>query len=169
MTVADHFDHAHLGGGKVLGRVARKLRLGLVASARGMFMPLPDGVEARLLIVGQRKIEATERRVDNLRGKEHRADPLSGRFEPRHRRGRTAGRTRRPQRASWNGSGMPRDSARTFGDLIGRLDHLEIVCPKCKRIGRYLVHQLAMEHGPDFKLSDWIALMTCAITTIISP
>jgi len=23
--------------------------------------------------------------------------------------------------------GMPRDGARTFGDLIGRLDHLEIV------------------------------------------
>jgi hypothetical protein len=55
---------------------------------------------------------------------------------------------------------MPRDGARTFGDLIGRLDHLEIVCPKCERLGRYSVHRLAMEHGPDFKLPDWIALMT---------
>ena len=55
---------------------------------------------------------------------------------------------------------MPRDGARTFGDLIGQLDHLEIICPKCDRLGRYLVHRLAMEHGPDFKLPDWIALMT---------
>jgi hypothetical protein len=30
---------------------------------------------------------------------------------------------------------MPRDGARTFADLIGRLDHLEIVCPKCERFG----------------------------------
>jgi hypothetical protein len=55
---------------------------------------------------------------------------------------------------------MPRDGARTFGDLIGRLDHLQIVCPKCDRLGRYLVHRHAMEHGPDVKVPDWIALMT---------
>src|SRR5271169_2913231 len=47
---------------------------------------------------------------------------------------------------------MPRDGAITFCDLIGRLDHLEIVCPKCDRFGRYLVHRLAMEYGPHFKL-----------------
>jgi ATP dependent DNA ligase domain len=29
------------------------------------------------------------------------------------------------------------DGAMTFGDLIGRLDHLEIACPKCDRLGRY--------------------------------
>jgi len=56
--------------------------------------------------------------------------------------------------------GIARGGARTFGDLIGQLDHLEIVCPKCDRLGRYLVHRLAMQHGPDFKLPDWIALMT---------
>jgi len=48
---------------------------------------------------------------------------------------------------------VPRDGACTFGDLIG-------LCPKCDRFGRYLVHRLAMEYGPHFKLPDWIALMT---------
>jgi len=55
---------------------------------------------------------------------------------------------------------MPRDGAITFGDLVGRLDHLEIVCPKCKRFGRYLVQRLATEHGVDFKMPEWIGLMT---------
>jgi hypothetical protein len=62
---------------------------------------------------------------------------------------------------------MPRADARTFGDLIGKLDHLEIVCPKCDRFGRYLVHRLAMEYGPHFKLPDWIALMTRNFETAV--
>jgi hypothetical protein len=34
---------------------------------------------------------------------------------------------------------MPRDGARTFGDLIGKLDVLRIECAKCSRAGRYHV------------------------------
>jgi hypothetical protein len=45
----------------------------------------------------------------------------------------------------------------TFGDLLGRLDRLEIACPKCGRAGRYSVRRLALERGRDFKLPDWIA------------
>jgi len=44
---------------------------------------------------------------------------------------------------------MPRDGAFTFGDLIGRLDHLEIECTKCSRLGRYAVHRLVDELGGD--------------------
>jgi hypothetical protein len=48
----------------------------------------------------------------------------------------------------------------TFGDLIGQLTHLEITCPKCDRLGRYSVRRLALQHGRDGKLTDWINLMT---------
>ena len=54
---------------------------------------------------------------------------------------------------------MPGD-ALTFGDLIDKLDHLEIVCPKCGRQGRYLVHKLATERGHHVKIPDWIGEMT---------
>jgi hypothetical protein len=40
-----------------------------------------------------------------------------------------------PGKQTVNIDSMPRD-ALTFGDLIGKLDHLEIVCPKCGRQGR---------------------------------
>jgi hypothetical protein len=49
---------------------------------------------------------------------------------------------------------MPRDGALTFGDLIGQLDHLEIACPKCDRLGRYSVRRLALQYGRDFRLTD---------------
>jgi hypothetical protein len=55
---------------------------------------------------------------------------------------------------------MPRDGALTFGDLIGQLDHLEIACPKCDRVGRYSVRRLALQHGRAGKLTDWVGLMT---------
>jgi hypothetical protein len=55
---------------------------------------------------------------------------------------------------------MPRDGSITFGDLIGQLDHLEIACPKCDRLGRYSVRRLALQHGRDGKLTDWIGRMT---------
>jgi hypothetical protein len=45
----------------------------------------------------------------------------------------------------------------TFGDLLGRLDRLEIACPKCGRAGRYSVGRLALERRRDFKPPDWIA------------
>jgi hypothetical protein len=55
---------------------------------------------------------------------------------------------------------MPRDGAVTFGDLLGRLDRLHLVCRKCNRLDRYPVHGLATAHGHGFKISDWISDMT---------
>jgi hypothetical protein len=55
---------------------------------------------------------------------------------------------------------MPRDDASTFGDLLGRLDWLEIVCTKCDRHGHYYLHGLASTHGRNFKIVDWIGEMT---------
>jgi hypothetical protein len=54
---------------------------------------------------------------------------------------------------------MPRDGAMTLGDLLGRLDWLDIVWAKCDRQGCYRVHGLVAQHGRDFKLPDWIAEM----------
>jgi hypothetical protein len=42
---------------------------------------------------------------------------------------------------------MPRDGARTFGDLFGLT--WEIACPKCDRLGRYSVRRLAVQYGRD--------------------
>ena len=55
---------------------------------------------------------------------------------------------------------MPRNGSIAFGDLIGELEHLAIACPKCHRLGRYSVRRLALQYGRDFKLTDWIGLMT---------
>jgi hypothetical protein len=55
---------------------------------------------------------------------------------------------------------MPPDGSITFGDLIGQLEHLEIACPKCERLGRYSVRRLALKHGRDGKITDWISTMT---------
>jgi hypothetical protein len=33
---------------------------------------------------------------------------------------------------------MPRDGAIIFGDLIGKLDVLNVACDKCERAGRYV-------------------------------
>jgi hypothetical protein len=52
------------------------------------------------------------------------------------------------------------DISITFGDLIGQLDHLEIACPKCDRLGRYSVRRLALQYGRNGKITDWIGLMT---------
>jgi hypothetical protein len=48
----------------------------------------------------------------------------------------------------------------TLGNLIGRLDRLDIVCAKCDRRGRYGVHGLAVQHGRDHKIPDWIGDVT---------
>lgn len=53
---------------------------------------------------------------------------------------------------------MPRD-ALTFPDLIGHLDWIDIVCTKCERQGRYLVHKLATER-PSLRIPDWIGELT---------
>ena len=64
---------------------------------------------------------------------------------------------------------MPRDGGLTYGDMIGKLDHLEIVCPKCMWLGRYSVRQLALQHGRNAKIADWFALMTKDCPRNISP
>jgi len=55
---------------------------------------------------------------------------------------------------------MPSDGAITFGDLVGRLDLLELVCAKCDRHGRYAVRRLIERHGGVMKVPDWKAEMT---------
>jgi hypothetical protein len=42
---------------------------------------------------------------------------------------------------------MPRDGAIIFGDLIGKLDVLEVACDKCGRNGRYAVARLIERIG----------------------
>jgi hypothetical protein len=37
---------------------------------------------------------------------------------------------------------MPRGGAIIFGDLVGKLDALEVACDKCGRKGRYAVARL---------------------------
>ena len=51
---------------------------------------------------------------------------------------------------------MPRDGSLTPRDLIGKLDVLNVVCPKCERRGRYRVPTLAEQNGLDGKLTDWL-------------
>ena len=46
---------------------------------------------------------------------------------------------------------MPRDGAIIFGDLIGKLDALEVACDKCGRKGRYPVARLIEQRGGDAK------------------
>ena len=51
---------------------------------------------------------------------------------------------------------MPRDGAIVFGDLIGKLDVLNVACDKCSRAGRYRLERLIALHGRDAKLTDWL-------------
>jgi hypothetical protein len=55
---------------------------------------------------------------------------------------------------------MPRDGSVTFGDLLGKLDTLRVTCDKCGRGGRYSVRRLALAHGHDGRLTDWLADLT---------
>jgi hypothetical protein len=50
---------------------------------------------------------------------------------------------------------MPRDGAIIFGDLVGKLDALNIECEKCGRRGRYRLRRLIERYGIDAKLFDW--------------
>jgi hypothetical protein len=52
---------------------------------------------------------------------------------------------------------MPRDGAITFGDLVGKLDVLEVACDKCGRKGRYAVARLIEQRGPDGKIVDLLS------------
>jgi hypothetical protein len=51
---------------------------------------------------------------------------------------------------------MPRDGSIIFGDLIGKLDVLRVVCDKCGRQGRYSVKRLIEQHGADAKMTEWL-------------
>jgi hypothetical protein len=50
---------------------------------------------------------------------------------------------------------MPREGSLVFGDLIGKLDLLHVVCDKCGRQGRYKVARLIEQFGADAKMTDW--------------
>jgi hypothetical protein len=50
---------------------------------------------------------------------------------------------------------MPRDGSLVFGDLIGKLDVLHVVCDKCGREGHYSVTRLIKRQGRDGKMTDW--------------
>ena len=52
---------------------------------------------------------------------------------------------------------VSRDGAIIFGDLIGKLDALNIGCDKCGRKGRYAVARLFEKHGRDGKVVDFLA------------
>jgi hypothetical protein len=56
---------------------------------------------------------------------------------------------------------MPRDGSITLGDLLGRVDWLDIVCVKCERHGRYRVHTLVPQRGLDCRIPDWVNDITC--------
>jgi len=55
---------------------------------------------------------------------------------------------------------MRRDGSLVFGDLLGKLTTLAVVCDKCGRRGRYSVSRLIAQHGADGKMTDWRAAIT---------
>jgi hypothetical protein len=44
---------------------------------------------------------------------------------------------------------MPRGGAIIFGDLVGKLDALNVTCDKCGRKGRYKLARLIEQCGRD--------------------
>ena len=50
---------------------------------------------------------------------------------------------------------MPRDGAIIFGDLIGKLDVLEVACDKCGREGRYALARLIEQRRRDASYRDY--------------
>ena len=53
-----------------------------------------------------------------------------------------------------------RDGAIIFGDLIGKLDVLQVACDKCGRKGRCPVTRLIERRGRDAKEVDFLAEIT---------
>jgi len=49
---------------------------------------------------------------------------------------------------------MPREGAIIFRDLVGKLDVLNVECPKCGRRGRYHLDRLIERCGVDAKLFE---------------
>jgi hypothetical protein len=61
---------------------------------------------------------------------------------------------------------MPRDGAIIFGDLITKLDMLNVACDKCGRKGRYAVPRLIEQRGRDAKVHGrdaWLLLGGCRL------
>jgi hypothetical protein len=52
-------------------------------------------------------------------------------------------------------SGMPREGAIIFRELVGKLNVLNIECEKCGRRGRYHLDRLIERYGLDAKLFEW--------------
>jgi hypothetical protein len=64
---------------------------------------------------------------------------------------------------------MPHDGAIIFGDLVGKLDVLEVACDKCGRKGRYAVARLIEQRGRDAKAVDFLAEITADCPKIATP
>src|SRR3982751_4804282 len=52
---------------------------------------------------------------------------------------------------------MSAKGAVTWGELVGRLDHLEACCRRCKRRGRLRLARLIADHGAGTGLPDLAA------------
>ena len=55
---------------------------------------------------------------------------------------------------------MPRSSAINFGDLVGKLDVLYVVCSKCERHDRYPVRPLIKDRGRNVTVINWLNEIT---------
>jgi hypothetical protein len=59
----------------------------------------------------------------------------------------------------------------TLGDLVGRIERLEIRCIRCPRQGRVKLGKLLAEYGPDLGLPDLAVLLAagCPQATATDP
>ena len=55
---------------------------------------------------------------------------------------------------------MFKDGSIVFGDLVGKLEVLNVTCETCGRAGRYVVRWLIDQHGRDHKLTDWLSTIS---------
>jgi hypothetical protein len=55
---------------------------------------------------------------------------------------------------------MPHDGSITFGNLVGKLTSLRVVCDKCGRKGHYSVSRLIETRSRKGKLTDWLTKIT---------
>jgi hypothetical protein len=55
---------------------------------------------------------------------------------------------------------MPHDGSITFGNLVGKLTSLHVVCDKCGRKGHYSVSRLIETRSRKGKLTDWLTKIT---------
>jgi hypothetical protein len=54
-----------------------------------------------------------------------------------------------------------------FGDLVGKLDALRVVCSKCERAGRYRLDRLIADRGRDARVTGWLDAARKLSTTIL--